>query len=180
MSNKKYVKYMPKVAAAALAAIVAAGGIGYAAVNLWDRSVAEDFGVAKDPEMMQEMNDKGFAQQPQVSGTKSDRVSVTDKDITVTLKQTLADEHGAYVCYEVKYGDKYKAVDQGVEKHSDYGIAMPRAKFQMDSGIPLSYSGGVKKVVDDHTVLYEDFIVTSKEDDTLGKGKMRCPYRTLR
>lgn len=174
MQNKKFVKYMPKVAAAALAAVVVTGGIGYAAVNLWDRSVAEDFGVAKDPEMMREMNDKGFAQQPQETGAQSDRISATDKGITVTLKQTLADEHSAYVCYEVKYGDRYKAVDQeGIEKHPDYGIAMPWTDFQMDSGIPLNYSGGVKKVIDDHTVLYEDFITTSKGEDTLDKGKMK-------
>lgn len=86
----------------------------------------------------------------------------------------MADEHSAYVCYEVKYGDQYKAVDQkGIEKHPDYGIAMPWADFQMDSGIPLNYSGGVKEVIDDHTVLYEDFITTSKGGDTLDKGKMK-------
>jgi len=173
MQNKKYVKFMPKVALVALAAVAVTGGIGYAAVNLWDRSVAEDFGVAKDLEMMQEMNDKGFAQQPQVTGEENDQVSVTDKDITVTLKQTLADEHSAYVCYEVKYGDQYKAVDQGVEKHLDYGIAMPWTKFQMDSGISLNHSGGVKEVVDDHTVLYEYFITTSRNEDTLDQGKMK-------
>lgn len=173
VQHKRYVKFMPKVAAAVLAAIVVTGGIGYAAVNLWDRSVAEDFGVDKDPEMQQEMNDKGFAQQPQETGAKSDQVSVTDKDITVTLKQTLADEHSAYVCYEIKYGDQYKAVDQGYENHPDYGIAMPWTDFKMDSGISLDYGGGVKKVVDDHTILYEDFITTSNMKDNLDKGKMK-------
>lgn len=173
MQNKKFVKYMPKVAVAAFAAIVVTGGIGYAAVNLWDRSVAEDFGVAEDPEMMREMNEKGFAQQPQETRAQSDQVSATDKGITVTLKQTLADEHSAYVCYEVKYGDQYKAVAQGREKHPDYGIAMPWAEFQIDSGNSLNYCGGVKEVIDDHTILYEDFITTSKMEDTLNEGKMK-------
>ncbi len=175
MRNKnKYFKYVPKVAAAALAVVLATGGIAYAGTRLWDHYVAEDFGVAKNAKLQKELNEKGFAQQPQVTaGAKRKEISVTDKDITVTIQQTLADEHSAYVCYKIQYGDQYKAVDQDAVKHPDYGIAMPRTEFQMDSGIPLDYSGGVKKVIDDHTILYEYFITTSKREDNLQEGMMK-------
>lgn len=175
MRNKnKYFKYVPKVAAAALAVVLATGGIAYAGTRLWDHYVAEDFGVAKNAKLQKELNEKGFAQQPQVTAeAKRKEISVTDKDITVTIQQTLADEHSAYVCYKIQYGDQYKAVDQDAAKHLDYGVAMPWTEFQMDSGIPLNYSGGVKKVIDDHTILYEYFITTSRMEDTLGEGMMK-------
>lgn len=184
MRNKnKYFKYVPKVAAAALAVVLATGGIAYAGTGLWDHYVAEDFGVAKNAKLQKELNEKGFAQQPQVTAeAKRKEISVTDKDITVTIQQTLADEHSAYVCYKIKYGDQYKAVDRDAVKHPDYritlqegigtGIATPQTEFQMDSGIPLDYSGGVKKVIDDHTVLYEYFIATRMEDN-LQEGIMK-------
>lgn len=175
MRNKnKYFKYVPKVAAAALAVVLATGGIAYAGTRLWDHYVAEDFGVAKNAKLQKELNEKGFAQQPQVTAeAKRKEISVTDKDITVTIQQTLADEHSAYVCYKIQYGAQYKAVDQDAAKHLDYGVAMPWTEFQMDSGIPLNYSGGVKKVIDDHTILYEYFITTSRMEDTLGEGMMK-------
>lgn len=175
MRNKnKYFKYVPKVAAAALAVVLATGGIAYAGTRLWDHYVAEDFGVAKNAKLQKELNEKGFAQQPQVTAeAKRKEISVTDKDITVTIQQTLADEHSAYVCYKIQYGDQYKAVDQDAAKHLDYGVAMPWTEFQMDSGIPLNYSGGVKKLIDDHTILYEYFITTSRMEDTLGEGMMK-------
>lgn len=175
MGNKnKYIKYVPKIAAAALAVLLATGGIAYAGTRLWDHYVAEDFGVEKNAKLQKELNEKGFAQQPQVTaGAKRKEVSVTDKGITVTIQQTLADEHSAYVCYKIQYGHQYKAVDQDAVKHPDYGIAMPRTEFQMDSGIPLDYSGGVKKVIDDHTILYEYFITTSKREDNLQEGMMK-------
>lgn len=175
MRNKnKYFKYVPKVDAAALAVVLATGGIAYAGTRLWDHYVAEDFGVAKNAKLQKELNEKGFAQQPQVTAeAKRKEISVTDKDITVTIQQTLADEHSAYVCYKIQYGDQYKAVDQDAAKHLDYGVAMPWTEFQMDSGIPLNYSGGVKKVIDDHTILYEYFITTSRMEDTLGEGMMK-------
>lgn len=172
--GNKYFKYVPKVAAAALAVVLATGGIAYAGTRLWDHYVAEDFGVAKNAKLQKELNEKGFAQQPQVTAeAKRKEISVTNKDITVTIQQTLADEHSAYVCYKIQYGDQYKAVDQDAAKHLDYGVAMPWTEFQMDSGIPLNYSGGVKKVIDDHTILYEYFITTSRMEDTLGEGMMK-------
>lgn len=172
--RNNYFKYVPKVAVAALAVVLATGGIAYAGTRLWDHYVAEDFGVEKNVSLQKELNEKGFAQQPLVTAeTEKKKISVTDKDITVTIQQTLADEHSAYVCYKIEYGDQYKAVDQGAAKHLDYGVAMPWTEFQMDSGIPLNYSGGVKKVIDDHTILYEYFITTSRMEDTLGEGMMK-------
>ena len=169
--GNKYFKYVPKVAAAALAVVLATGGIAYAGTRLWDYYVAKSFGVEKNADLQKELNEKGFAQQPQVTAeAKRKKVSVTDKDITVTIQQTLADE------------DPFTAVDQDAVKHLDYrttlqegigtGIATPQTEFQMDSGIPLDYSGGVKKVIDDHTVLYEYFIATRMEDN-LQEGIMK-------
>ncbi|MDE6850894.1 MAG: DUF4179 domain-containing protein [Lachnospiraceae bacterium] len=171
--KRKYWRYVPRMAAAALAAVVVTSGMAYAGSNLWNHFVAEDFGVAEDSALMKDLNDKGYAQQPQVTEVNHDQISVTDKDITVTLQQTLADEHSAYVCFEVKYGDQYHVVDGGVTEISDTGLARPEwVTFQMDSGISLNYSGSVYKIKDDHTILYHYFLTTSRMEDTLQGGKI--------
>ena len=172
--KRKYYKIVPKVAAAGLALVLAAGGIAYAGTSLWDHYVAEDFGVAKNATLKEELKEKGFAQQPQATDTKSSPVSVSDQDITVTVKQTLADEHAAYVCFEVKYGDQYHVLDPGVTEISDTGVAVPGwVDFQMDTGIDLNYSGGISKIVDDHRILYDYFLTTSDSKDTFKDGKMK-------
>lgn len=170
--KNKFFRYVPKAAAVAFAVVLATGGIAYAGSSLWNHYVAEDFGVENNTSLQKELNEKGFAQQPQ-KATEAQKTSVTDKDITVTIQQTLADENSAYVCYKIEYGEQYNVVEPGTEKHLDYGVAMPWTEFEMDSGIELNYSGGIKKVIDDHTILYEYFITTSRMEDTLGEGMMK-------
>lgn len=173
MRNKgKFIKFVPKAAAAVMAVALAGGGIAYAATSLWNSYVAEDFGVAKNDTLKKDLNEKGFAQQPQVAEMKNNQTLVTDKDITVTVLQTLADEHSAYVCFEVKYGDQYHVVDKGATEISDTGLAYPCPNFQMDSGIDLNYSGGIYKIKDDHTIIYNYFLTTSRMKDTLQNGRI--------
>lgn len=165
--NRKYMKHVPKIAAAALTVVILSSGIAYASSGFWNRFVAKEFGVEKDPETMQNMNDEGFAQQPHAQGEKGGQLSVTDKDIKVTVKQTLADEHNAYVCFEVKYGDKYQAVQKGKKKEADHRVAMPEwVDFKIDSGMSLNSSGSGNKIIDDHTVLYDYFLTTAGTQDT--------------
>lgn len=168
----KFIGFVPKAAAVVMAVALAGGGIAYAGTGLWNRYVAEDFGVAKNDTLKKDLNEKGFAQQPQVAESKNDQIYVTDKDITVTVLQTLADEHSAYVCFEVKYGDQYHVVDKGATEISDTGLAYPMPTFQMDSGTELDYGGGIYKIKDDHTIIYDYFLMTSEMKDTLQNGRM--------
>lgn len=170
--KKKFYRHIPKAAAAVAAAVLLGGGIAYASSGLWNHFVAKDFGVENDQETMKDMNEKGFAQQPQAKeGEKGSKLSVTDQDITVTVQQTLADEHSAYICYEVKYGEQYKPVKKGTTEISDTGLAYPEWTYlTMDSGQTLNYSGGVSKIVDDHTILYDAFLTTSDREETLKDG----------
>ena len=165
--NRKFIQQLPKIAAAVLAVVLLSGGIAYASSGLWNRFVAKDFGVEDDPAVMKDMNDKGFAQRPHAKGLKGGHLSVTDKDITVTVQQTLADVHSAYVCFEVKYGEQYQAVKEGATEESGYGVATPEwVDFQTDSGMTVDYSGSTKKIVDDHTILYDFFLTTSDLEDS--------------
>lgn len=175
--NKKMIKFVPKAAAAALAVILATGGIAYAGTHLWNHYAADRFGVGKNEALKKELNEKGFAEQPQEKESKNNQVSVTDKDITVTLQQTLADEHSAYVCFEVKYGDQYHVVDEGVTEETEFGVARPAwTDFGVDYGedinSELSYGGGGKKIIDDHTILYDYFLNTSENTFKDGRIKM--------
>ncbi len=170
--KKKFYRHIPRAAAAVAAVVLLSGGIVYASSGLWDHFVAKDFDVEDDRATMKDMNEKGFAQQPQAKeGEKGSRLSVTDQDITVTVQQTLADEHSAYICYEVKYGEQYEPVRKGMTEISDTGLARSEwTHFKMDSGQQLNYSGGVSKIVDDHTILYEYFLTTS---ETLKDGVIK-------
>lgn len=180
MRNKgKFIGFVPKAAAVVMAVALAGGGIAYAGTGLWNRYVAEDFGVAKNDTLKKDLNEKGFAQQPQVAESKNNQIYVTDKDITVTVLQTLADEHSAYVCFEVKYGDQYHVVDKGATEISDTGLAYPCPTFQMDSGIELDYGGGIYKIKDEHTILYNYFLTTSSMKDTFQNGRMNMSMSTF-
>lgn len=77
------------------------------------------------------------------------------------------DENSVYVCFEVKYGEQYQAVEEWAMKDSadgiiaDYGVMEPeRTDFQLDSGERMNYSGGISRIVDEHTILHEFFLTT--------------------
>lgn len=179
MSKKRnYRKHIPKLAAAALTVVLLSGGIAYASSGLWNHFVAKDFGVEEDHEIMKDMNEKGFAEQPQAEDMK-DLLSVTDKDITVALKQTLADEAGVYVCFEVKYGEQYQTMKDWARKDAakgiipDYDILEPDwTDFRLDSGMEMNYSGGISRIVDEHTFLYEYFLTRVNPNDTFKDSVM--------
>lgn len=172
--KRKYIKFVPKAAVVAVAVVLATGGIAYAGTSLWNHYVAEDFGVAKNESLKKDMEEKGFVQQPQEE--KNNQVSVSDQDITVTVQQTLADERSAYVSFEVKYGDQYQPVDEGVTEDSEYGMAVPEVDFAMDYGkdteYGLAYGGPKYKVIDDHTIQC-GYFVSITDDFTFKDGKIK-------
>lgn len=151
--RRRYLRFS-KAAAAVLGAILLTGGVTLAATQLWNKDVAEDYGVAGDERTMTELNDKGFAGMPEETAGHEEPVQATDQDITVKVLQTLADEHSAYVYFEVDYGKKYAAVEKGSTELSDFGVAMPTVRFTMDSGDVLSYCGGIAKIKNDRRVTY--------------------------
>jgi len=174
MENRKYKKKCTKAVVAAVVAILAVGSGGYAASLAWNGNVAERFGVEDKKEMMQELSDKGFSKKLESentadgavkgAGNEGDVLSVTDKDITVTVRQTLADEHCGYIYYEVEYGEEYTPVVDGADELSDYGIAWAAPQLTTDADI--SYSSGVMKIINDHKIGYECFFCFSDPDRT--------------
>ncbi len=152
-----------KAAAVVLGAVLLTGGVAFAATRLWNRDVAEDYGVAGDERAMTELNDKGFAEVPEETAGHEEPVQATDRDITVKVLQTLADEHSAYVYFEVDYGRKYDAVDKGCTELSDAGVTMPEVHFTTDSGTSLSYCGEIAKIKNDHRVTYAYELTSTRE-----------------
>lgn len=172
MGNRKYQKKYVKAAVAAVAGVLAVGSVGYAASVAWNANVAERFGVEDRKEMMQELSDRGFSKTLEgenaagrgEDGTgKEDALSVTDNGITVTVRQTLADENCGYIYYEVEYGEEYTPVVDGADENADYNIAWPDMKLTevREGEDRLSYSGGIMKVINDHKVGYECFFSPS-------------------
>lgn len=147
-----------RIAAASLAAVLVAGAGVYAATQIWDNNVANEFNVADKPEKMKEMSKKGFSQYmkdvDKVKGDDNNVLSVKDNDITVDVVQTLADRHCIYVYFEAEFGDKYTNVTEGQTEVSDIGIAYPEVKF--DTGdVLVSWSGGIAKIINNHKIAYE-------------------------
>ncbi len=187
MRNRRYQKKYVKAAVAAAVAILAVGSGGYAASLVWNANVAERFGVEDQKEIMQELSDKGFSKKlagentagsrGDSTGDKSDVLSVTDKGITVTLRQTLADENCGYIYYEVEYGEEYAPVMEGTDERSDYGIAWPEAKLTTDR--VLNYSGGIMKVINDHKVGYEYFFSPADHEKTFQDNVMNLKIKSF-
>lgn len=180
MKNRSNKRKYAKAAVAAGVAILAVGSGAYAASLAWNANVAERFGVKDQKEMMQELSDKGFSKKlgsENTAGSREDGagitgevLSVTDKDITVTVRQTLADENFGYVYYEVEYGEEYTPVVDGADELSDYGIAWPAPQLTTDG--TLNYSGRVMKVINDHKVGYEFFFGFSDHEQTFHDNVM--------
>lgn len=160
--RRRYVRFS-KAAAVVLGAILLTGGVTLAATQLWNRDVAEDYGVAGDERTMTELNDKGFAGMPEETAGNDEPLQVTDQGITVRVLQTLADEHSAYVYFEVDYGRKYNAVDKGSTELSDFGVTMPMVRFATDSDDDLSYCGGISKIKNEHRVTYAYELSSQRE-----------------
>ncbi len=158
----RYLRFS-KAAAAVIGAILLTGGVTLAATQLWNRDVAEDYGVAGDERTMTELNDKGFVGMPEETAGNDEPLQTTDQDITVRVLQTLADEHSAYVYFEVDYGKKYNAVDKGSTELSDFGVIMPMVRFTTDSGDALSYCGGISKIKNEHRVTYAYELSSQRE-----------------
>lgn len=159
-----------RIAAASLAAVLVAGAGVYAATQIWDNNVANEFNVADKPEKMKEMSEKGFSQYmkdvDKAKGDDNNVLSVTDKDITVDVVQTLADRHCIYVYFEAEFGDKYTPVTEGQTEVSDTGIAYPEVKF--DTGdVTLNWSGGIAKIINNHKIAYEYYFETADLSQSL-------------
>ncbi len=155
-TNKKLAKITSragKIAAAACIGILATGGVALAAAHLWDPGLAQKFGVENDDSTMQQLNEQGFSSIP--TGTsENNTLSVTDKDITVTILQTLADENCAYIYVQAEFGEEYTPVQKNATISSDIGIAFTDIDVTADSGLGFSSCSQVAEIKDDHTVVY--------------------------
>lgn len=112
MAKKEKTKALKtwRIVLASLAAVLVVGGGAYAATHMWNQNVAKEFEVADKPDKMKEMSEKGFSQHMENVDKNDDNntvLSVTDKDITVNVVQTLADKNCAYIYFEADFGSKY-------------------------------------------------------------------------
>lgn len=155
-TNKKVTNItsrMSKIVAATCIGILTTGGAALAATHLWNSDVARIFGVEEDDSAMQQLNEQGFSAIP-VGETENNTLSVTDKDITVTVLQTVADEHNAYIYFQAEFAEQYTPVLDNVTALSDTGLAFAVLDITADSGLELNYCGGVEEIKDDHTIIY--------------------------
>ncbi len=165
--TKPFATHTGKIAAALLAGILATGGIVYAASQLWNQDVAEQFGVKENKETMQELSEQGFAQIP--TSTEETPLEIEDQDITVKILQTLADEQSAYIYFEVDYGEQYKVVvDEDQKKDMDKEIpdicvAEPNITFLLNGATKMSQSGGMQEIKNEHTITYAYWIYADEE-----------------
>lgn len=155
--HNKPTNYAGKIAAAVLAGVLATGGVVYAASQLWNQDVAEQFGVKENQETMKELNKQGFANIP--TSTKETPIQAEDQDIKVKVLQTLADEQTAYIYFEVDYGNRYKAIEKQSkaypDKHiPDTGISNPNVKFLINGDSHISYCGEAVEIKNAHTITY--------------------------
>ncbi|WP_455716120.1 DUF4179 domain-containing protein [Anaerosporobacter sp.] len=166
--GKEYLaRRVVKVAVAALVAVVAVSGVAYAATQLWNTNVAKRYGVSKDTETMQKMTDKGFSKI--MTDREESKLTVTDNGITVDVVQTLADEHFAYVYFEVEFSKEYEPVVKGADENSDTGVAMPEISFSSKNLADnnLNFCGSVAKVINDHKVAYEYMLMSPSDSELL-------------
>lgn len=162
MAKKEKTKALKtwRIVLASLAAVLVVGGGAYAATQMWNQNVAKEFEVADKPDKMKEMSEKGFSQHMENVDKNDDNntvLSVTDKDITVNVVQTLADKNCAYVYFEADFGDKYTPVTKGQTEIPDTDIAEADVDYSID-GMDLNWSGGIAKIINNHKIAYEYYI----------------------
>ena len=140
---------------AALAAVAVTGTAVYAATQMWDSNVARETGVSDNPEIRDKMSEKGYSQ---YLGDDKTNYSVTDKDITVSVIQTLADRYCADIYFEVDFGSKY--ITSG--KYLDFGgteveIAnvLPEIVLKCNGKVlDAALLNGVSKIINNHKAAY--------------------------
>lgn len=155
--KRKY--YKPVLTAgrivAALAAIIITGTVVYAATEMWDINVAKKTGVSDKPEIREKMSNEGFSQ---YTGDDKINYSVTDKDITVSVIQTLADRYCADIYIEADFGSKYITEGNlldfgGIE--AEVGSIEPEVVFKCNGKVlDRAILNGVSKVVNNHKAVY--------------------------
>lgn len=152
--SKNITSKIGRIAAATCIGILAMGGGALAAVHLWNPDIAQKWGLEQEDSTMQELNQQGYSAIPTSSATEDNTLSVTDQDITVTVLQTVADEHCAYIYFEAKFGEQYQPVQNNATEISDTGLAFAHVNLTSPSGIDFNYCGGIEKIKDDHTIIY--------------------------
>lgn len=140
---------------AALAAIVITGTAVYAATQMWDSNVARETGVSDNPEIRDKMSEKGYSQ---YLGDDKSSYSVTDKDITVSVIQTLADRYCADIYFEVDFGSKYitsgKCLDFGGTE-VEIANVLPEIVFKCNGKVlDTALLNGVSKIINNHKAVY--------------------------
>lgn len=171
--KKKY--YRPvwkagRIAAAVIAVIIAGSAAVYAATEMWNNYVAEDFKVSDKPEVKNQMSDKGFSQYMEEDAGDKTNFSVEKKGVTVNVVQTLADRHCAFIYLEAEFDSKYKAVGDNVEYldgKPESNVAYPNITFEFN-GHPVDSSGRIYKVINKNKIAYSYHIINPDKTESLG------------
>lgn len=146
-----------KAATVILAAVLATGGVAYAATCIWNPKVAEIIGIDGNQKVMREMEQQGFVDGPLSTSMDNGQVySATDKDITVEVLQTIADGDYTQVYLQASFGEKYTILEDKINKVT--GNKLPKirigdSKVTCSDGKEFSAAGNVEEVVDEHTVI---------------------------
>ena len=172
--RKRYYKPVWKAGrvAAALAAVVITGGAAFAATQMWDNDVAEEFKVSDRPDIKKQMSGEGFSQYMEDEDDDKTNFSVQNKGVTVNIVQTLADRHCAYIYLEAEFDSKYKAAGDNIEYingKAESNVAYPDITFGFN-GHPVDASGRIHKVINKNKVAYRYYIVNPDTKESLGDG----------
>lgn len=163
--NKRAEKYMKRKyykpawktgrIVAAVAAAVITGTAVYAATEMWDSNVAKQAGVSDKPEIRDKMSGEGYSQ---YLGDDKANYSVTDKDITVSIIQTLADRYCADIYFEADFGSKYitsgECLDFGGTE-TEIADVLPDIVFKCNGKVlNTALLNGVSKIINNHKAAY--------------------------
>lgn len=157
---KKKPNVVRKIAAAAICVILAGGGLTYAASQYWNENVMDDLGLKDDKDKREYLEKGGYVSTLDASD-KEEKLSDTDKDITVEVQQVIADQNNMYVYIKATFGEKYNQYKLYQKVKKEY-FAIPNIDMQLydaDTGEENLYSAGyssvdVKELPEDRSVLY--------------------------
>lgn len=157
---KKKPSVVRKIAAAAICVILAGGGLTYAASQYWNENVMDDLGLKDDKDKRAYLEKGGYVSTLDESD-KEEKLSDTDKDITVEVQQVIADQNNMYVYIKATFGEKYDKYKlyKKIKKEYYPNPGMDMQVYDADTGEENSYTFHgdqvlLKELPKDRSVLY--------------------------
>lgn len=157
---KKKTSVVRKIAAAAICVILAGGGLTYAASQYWNENVMDDLGLKDDKDKRAYIEKGGYVSTLDESD-KEEKLSDTDKDITVEVQQVIADQNNMYVYIKATFGEKYDKYKlyKKIKKEYYPNPDMDMQVYDADTGEENSYTFHgdqvlLKELPKDRSVLY--------------------------